>query len=504
MKILYMTGSWAYFTNNVRDFDQSFSRFSRHEIYYFDISKPPFDIADIDLSQFDAILFSYTFLGLTETFSKEFKERMRAFSGLKIPLLQDEYLYFLRHRENLASFGIDGIVTAVPPQGWNTVFADVFAGLPKLHALTGYIDDSLASRFSSRRPLQDRKWQIGYRGRIMRPIFGKLAHEKYEIGLAMKRLCLERGVAADIEVEENKRIYASAWPEFIRNCQVMLGTESGSNVFDFTGEISRCIEKYQQRHPDADFWEIHAACIGDEDGIVQTNQISPRIFESICLGTGHILFEGEYSGIIQPWRHYIPLKKDYSNLDEALDALRDLQFVENMIERSYQDVVAGGQYSYQAFVRQVDDFVDSFGARHESAQLVSDPHLTTHAPDRLCELDLPALRREEEKHIKETAAQYAGKKLLAYGAGTAFETYAPYFSQSSIMGIILDDKFLADKPKKYGSIPYLKFSEARSRLQEADGCIIFCRPEYRFTMGQNLESLLQTSILSVEVCIFYQ
>ena len=57
------------------------------------------------------------------------------------------------------------------------------------------------------------------------------------------------------------------------------------------------------------------------------NQISPRVFEAIALRTALVLFEGEYSGIIAPGVHYIPLKKNLSNLDDVLSLLGDDEYL---------------------------------------------------------------------------------------------------------------------------------------------------------------------------------
>ncbi len=162
MRILYVTASQAYFTNNVYDFDHSFSQYSKHDLFYFDISKNAFDI---DLHAFDAILFSYSFLAHTDKFSHSLTKKINKFTGLKIPVLQDDYLYFLKHRDNLAAFGINAIVTIVPPQYWDKVFFGPFAHLPKLQVLTGYVTENMERQFSERLPLNARKWKIGYRSR---------------------------------------------------------------------------------------------------------------------------------------------------------------------------------------------------------------------------------------------------------------------------------------------------------------------------------------------------
>ncbi len=484
MRILYVTASQAYFTNNVYDFDHSFSQYSKHDLFYFDISKNAFDI---DLHAFDAILFSYSFLAHTDKFSHSLTKKINKFTGLKIPVLQDDYLYFLKHRDNLAAFGINAIVTIVPPQYWDKVFFGPFAHLPKLQVLTGYVTENMERQFSERLPLNARKWKIGYRSRPMKPIFGALCHEKFEIGSTIKQLCEREGISCNIEVAEEKRIYGKAWPAFIRNCQVLLGTESGCNVFDFSGKIDKKIKAYQKKFPEAGVWDIHKNCIGEAEGIIKTNQISPRIFEAVALGTGHILFEGEYSGIIKPWEHYIPLKKDYSNIDEVLTALGDLELLERMITRSYEDVVASGKYSYRVFVGQVDKFLESLPAKNNSVKKMPySSKIERYAPQRLCNLDTFPLQRKAEQNTHEIAQKYVGKNILVYGAGAAYRKYIKYFSGSHILGIILDDDFLDQNPAPMPDAPYMSFEQAAQCKKKVDGIIIFCRPQFCFAMSEKI------------------
>lgn len=39
--------------------------------------------------------------------------------------------------------------------------------------------------------------------------------------------------------------------------------------------------------------------------------------------TAQVLLEGYYNGIFEPWKHYIPIKKDCSNLDQVFAASAD-------------------------------------------------------------------------------------------------------------------------------------------------------------------------------------
>ena len=139
----------------------------------------------------------------------------------------------------------------------------------------------------------------------------------------------------------------------------MLGTESGSNVFDFDGTLKPAIEAYLAAHPDADFESVHQRFLKEQDGRIRMNQVSPRIFEAIALKTGLVLFEGEYSGVVRPWEHFIPLKKDFSNVDEVFDAVDDIVGVSAMVERAYAEVIASGKYHFRTFVQGIDAYIAS-------------------------------------------------------------------------------------------------------------------------------------------------
>jgi phytoene dehydrogenase-like protein len=67
-----------------------------------------------------------------------------------------------------------------------------------------------------------------------------------------------------------------------------------------------------------------------------------------------ILYEGKYSGILQPWRHYIPLRKDHSNMAEVVSALRDAKRCEEIADQAYREVARGERYSYKTFAEKVD------------------------------------------------------------------------------------------------------------------------------------------------------
>jgi len=313
----------------------------------------------LKLEPFDCIIFNYCFWARCLSISAELQQRIANFSGLKVAILQDEYEYYLWHEKTLISFGVDIIVTCVPEAHWHDVFrSDKFKSVTFINALTGYVSDSLYDLPDSK-PLIEREWILGYRGRPVPFIYGRLTQEKLLIGQRMKQICLDRNISANIEVTEESRIYGAHWPEFLGNCRAVLGTESGSNVFDLDGSVKRAIEAYLEHHPDADFESIHTRLLQGIDGKIQMNQVSPRIFEAIAMHTGLVLFEGNYSGVVRAWDHFIPLKKDFSNVDEVFSALADLPTLESMINRAYDDVIASGIYHFRTFISMLDAYIEN-------------------------------------------------------------------------------------------------------------------------------------------------
>lgn len=356
LNVLFCYSRFSSFTNAVRDYAHAFGDYSAHRIHYYDMDSGPFDF---DLGPFDCIIFNYCFWARFLPSTPDFRKRVAEFPGLKIAIFQDEYDSLLWHENTVLSMRFNTIVTCVPEAHWPDVFRnDAFRHVEFINALTGYVPDSLL-HLPQPKPLASRRWAIGYRGRPVPFFYGRLTREKFLIGQRMKELCSERGIAENIEVTEASRIYGPAWPEFIGNCRTVLGTESGSNIFDFDGTLKPEIAAYLKSHPDADFESVHDRFLKEHESKIQMNQISPRIFEAIAMKTGLVLFEGEYSGVVRPWEHFIPLKKDFSNVNEVLTAISDLPALEAMIERAYADVIASGKYHFRAFIQRIDAHISS-------------------------------------------------------------------------------------------------------------------------------------------------
>jgi hypothetical protein len=79
--------------------------------------------------------------------------------------------------------------------------------------------------------------------------------------------------------------------------------------------------------------------------------------------TAQVLVEGEYDGVLEPMRHYLPIRRDLSNLDEVLAMIRDHELLEKITAHAYDEVYLSGRYSYARFAEMLDAVLASASPR---------------------------------------------------------------------------------------------------------------------------------------------
>lgn len=305
----------------------------------------------LDLDRFDAIGIHYSLhlSDLTDHFlSRDAMDRLSRFKGSKCIWMHDEYRNVDATLEKLTHIGIDTIFTVIPERTAGTVYGlGRLPGVKVVSVLTGYVSKDIRSiRVVAG---GSRSIDVGYRAR--RPPFwlGALAYEKIAIGLRFIEESRTFGLKIDISVEERDRIYGQEWLDFLKASRASLCVESGASIIDFSGSIEKQVMHYMRVHPDAPFEEVAALHLKDRDWVNAINCISPRMFEMAACRTLIIAHPGEYSGIVQPWVHYVPLEKDFSNMDKVVHALRSSEIFQPILDRAYDDLIGSGQFDYENF-----------------------------------------------------------------------------------------------------------------------------------------------------------
>ena len=355
-RVLVTYSNWSNHVSTTADYLNSISRYSRFDVHYAHVTSGA--VLDFDLNEFDIVFQNYCARLIFDGYiGSDYLGKLRSFRGLKLIAVQDEYNRTDRLRQAIRDIGYHVVFSVVPPAMLRRIYPpEMFPVTEFVSVLTGYVPERLAWR-GVERPLRERPVMIGYRGREIGAYYGRLGFEKFEIGRRMREVCVARGIAHDIDWTEDKRIYGDAWYDFLGSCRATLGSESGSNIFDFDGSVeAKCAELSAARGGPVPFEEFRAYTDPFETRYDMA-QISPRIFEAAAMRTPMVLYTGRYSGLIEPGEHYIELKKDFSNIDAVLTQLDDVDSLENLADRAYRRLVGSGEFTYPRFVGLIDETI---------------------------------------------------------------------------------------------------------------------------------------------------
>lgn len=339
---------------------------SRHHVT---LMNPRFgaSMVGVDLSFFDVILIHYSIWILWETYlSAPLRQKIRRSPCLKAQFIQDEYRYVNMTVDRMVDLGIDVLFSCVPEETLSRIYGDSrLQRVRKVPVLTGYVPEGFIDGLSLP-PIIKRPIDIGYRSRANAPWLGNLSREKVLIaeGILQRAPALE--LKCDVSVQESDRIYGKDWPIFLGRCRAVLGTASGASIVDFDGKVESAANEYLMANPWASYDEVFDKVLAPYEGKAVINTISPRIFEAAVTRTAQIMFESPYAGIIDPWVHYIPLKRDFSNMAEVAALVRDDSYLEDLTERAHSDLVESGRFAYAQLTQLVDNVLGDEVARQRT------------------------------------------------------------------------------------------------------------------------------------------
>jgi hypothetical protein len=351
--------------SNVVEHTRSFGRYSRFRVWALNTQTPmPKALARYD---FEAIVFHYSlfgahpgpggdpFLGTPYYLLDEgHLEFIGTSSAYKIAFFQDEHTYCTARFRFCDEVGIDCVYTCLEPTEHERVWGTYTDVAEVRTTLPGYVDDRVAAAAARHsKPEAERSVDVGYRARPM-PIFMDTGQEKTEIGRGFAELASGSGLRLDIGLEESDRIYGQAWHRFIADCRTMLGVESGVSIFDVEDQVRRDYVRILREKGEVTVADLRRGAAGELDGAIPYRTISPRHFEAAAFGVCQVLFPGRYSGAMEPMEHYIPLEKDFSNLDDVVAMIRDPGLTAEIAARARRDLIDSGEWGYERFIEGFD------------------------------------------------------------------------------------------------------------------------------------------------------
>jgi hypothetical protein len=341
----------------VSDHLNSIRRYSGRPCIYINLARRQIprwiDRLQIDLVVLHTILLSTRW---EHDLFMEMTQRMQPIKKLSCPVIaipQDEFLNTDPLNDLLREFRVSHVFTCAAEPDWEAIYGPLIAdGVRLTRVLTGYVEPATVERIEklARRGIR-RDIDIGYRSWQPEPWLGRHGMLKGQIAEAFAKAAPSRGLNVDISMHHMQTLLGDAWYAFLLRCRYTIGVEGGASIHDRDGSIRRCVDATLASNPSASFEEIEATCFPGLDGRFGLRAISPRHLEAAATRTPQILIEGEYNGILEAERHYIPLKADFGNIGDVLDEVAGGRMGSTVAQRAYDEVIASGRYGYDSFVR---------------------------------------------------------------------------------------------------------------------------------------------------------
>lgn len=327
-----------------------------HKVFYYNASVSSIPSFILKLN-FDLIIFHTSFLiqRWNQSLYKKVLKRveiLKKLKGLKVALPQDEFIYLDDLCNFIRDFEIEYVFSVAPASEWDKIYPNIDKEKVKFYEiLTGYLENKTLEKIDElSKKNQLRPIDIGYRAWKAEAWLGRHGFIKTSISTLFKEKCIEYKLISDISNESKDTILGDKWYEFLLNCKYTISVEGGASILDRDGKIRKLSTEFVNKNPSASFDEIEANCFPKKDGTLRLFAISPRHLEACATKTCQILVEGNYNGVLKPNKHYIELKKDFSNIDIVMSQILDEKKRIEIVNNAYNDIVKSNKYTYRSFI----------------------------------------------------------------------------------------------------------------------------------------------------------
>jgi hypothetical protein len=392
--VLYMCRPHEGLRGAVRDHLHALDGGPERIVYHNSFTDSPRVVRGLE---FDGVVLHTTFL--CDRWGDRFRTVRRRYAWVadlpctKVALPQDEYSHSDLLDEWLAELGVEAVFTNFGEDVRQTLYPTLHQQARFHFALTGYIDEAMVRRCTTRvRPIAERPLDIVYRAKHLPYWLGSHGQMKHRIGEIVASRAPEHDLVTDISTRPEDTILGEGWEEFLTSGRVGIGVESGSSVLDRRGEIKARVRTLLAAKPGLSFEEV-ARELPDGWDSWRFFAISPRHLEAVVTKTAQVLIEGSYSGVLEPGRHYIPLRRDLSDLDEVLDQLHDHRLLQETADRAYEEIYVRGAYRYRDLAAAIWEALEEGGDRIRPRRKAAFPVMA--AANRVLAAPLAAVRHVE-------------------------------------------------------------------------------------------------------------
>lgn len=171
--------------------------------------------------------------------------------------------------------------------------------------------------------------RLTFRGSHQPLTLGQLGRDKSEISILINALEIRPPWIRDVSCELKDRVYGLAWQDLLLGSRAVVGTESGSNVFDLDGSLATRTKEFETEFGHLDslpaelVMHYREKILSGYEGNVAYGTFAPRHLEAALFMRPQLLVEGSYGGIFSELSFNPFFKRDLSGFLELVDVLVD-------------------------------------------------------------------------------------------------------------------------------------------------------------------------------------
>lgn len=278
-------------------------------------------------------------------------EPLESCSIPKVAIPQDEFIHMDLLCEFISRFDCKWVFTPVSKQDWHFVFNKVDHDRVFFRqVLTGYVEPQTVKKIEAMKQKIKKDIDISYRVWKAPYWMGRHGIQKVIVAEEVLKSLPRFQLKTDISLKTEDTLMGSDWYRLLLRSRYTLGAESGASLCQRQNELLRLTNDFLEQNPNADFNLVEQTCFPNRDGELNLFSVGPRHFEACITETCQILVEGNYENRFVADRHYIPVKKDFSDLDLVLEKLNDEDHRIRLTRQAYEEVIMNPNNHYSSFV----------------------------------------------------------------------------------------------------------------------------------------------------------
>lgn len=360
--VLHGMGPKRTWFSGVADVELMFPKYDKNNHYFTHncfLTIPDF-IVDYP---FDAVIMMSTFMdkvaarGLNSRWIRQY-EFLKKSEAVKIVFPQDDYWFSEIKDQFYVDYHVHKVHPISPEFAWPELIPRYLnvGGLAEM-GYTTYVTPRVRALKEFFKPWDARALDVVYRATKTPKAPNRFGLIKGVIGDRFLMAMGESKLRVDISTEKSKLLYGDKWYEFLARSKCVLGSNSGSSVRLANHQVYEKLLQYQLENPDSKGLDIEAAIFSCDDRNRSYTCISPRNVEAAMIGTLQLLTPGEYGGFLKPYKDYLPIDENCSNISEVCDVLKNKRMCLEIIQNCRDSIEQEKKLNVENLIEATISFV---------------------------------------------------------------------------------------------------------------------------------------------------